>query len=81
MKLWMGNMAPDTSDEEIKDLVKKYAPDLTCTSIERVEGTGSRPGAMLELAGGGMGAIENLSRRLNGIYWKERSLVCSKLGL
>jgi hypothetical protein len=81
MKLWMGNMAPDTSDEEIKDLVKKYAPDLTCSSIERVEGTGSRPGAMLELAGGGMGAIENLSRRLNGIYWKERSLVCSKLGL
>ena len=81
MKLWMGNMAPDTSDEEIKDLVKKYAPDLTCTSIERVEGTGSRPGAMLELAGGGMGSIENLSRRLNGIYWKQRELVCQKLGL
>jgi RNA recognition motif-containing protein len=81
MKLWMGNMAPNTTDEEIKDLVKKYAPDLTCTSIERVEGTGSRPGAMLELAGGGMGAIENLSRRLNGIYWKQRELVCQKLGL
>ena len=81
MKLWMGNMAPDTSDEEIKELVKKYAPDVTCTSIERVEGTGSRPGAMLELAGGGMGAIENLSRRLNGIYWKQRELVCQKLGL
>jgi hypothetical protein len=81
MKLWMGNMAPDTSDEEIKELVKKYAPDMTCTSIQRVEGTGSRPGAMLELAGGGMGAIENLSRRLNGIYWKQRELVCQKLGL
>lgn len=81
MKLWMGNMAPNTTDEEIKDFVKKYAPDLTCTSIERVEGTGSRPGAMLELAGGGMGAIENLSRRLNGIYWKQRELVCQKLGL
>jgi len=39
MKLWMGNMAPDTSDVEIKDLVKRYAPDLTCSSIERVEGT------------------------------------------
>jgi RNA recognition motif-containing protein len=81
MKLWMGNMAPDTSDEEIKDLVKKYAPNLTCTSIERVEGTGSRPGAMLELTGGGMGAIENLSRRLNGMYWKQRDLVCQKIGL
>jgi hypothetical protein len=81
MKLWMGNMAPDTSDEEIKELVKRYAPDLTCTSIQRVEGTGSRPGAMLEFAGGGMGSIENLSRRLNGIYWKKRELVCQKLGL
>jgi len=81
MKLWMGNMAPDTSDEEIRDLVKRYAPDLTCTSIERVEGTGSRPGAMLVLAGGGAGSIENLSRRLNGIYWKQRELVCQKLGL
>ena len=81
MKLWMGNMAPNTTDEEIKDLVKKYAPDMTCTSIVRVEGTGSRPGAMLEFEGGGMGAIENLSRRLNGMYWKQRELVCQKLGL
>ena len=30
MKLWMGNIVPNTSDEEIKELVKKYAPDLTC---------------------------------------------------
>ena len=33
MKLWMGNIAPDTSDEESKELVKKYAPGLTCTSV------------------------------------------------
>jgi hypothetical protein len=61
--------------------VKKYAPDLTCTSLERVEGTGSRPGAMLELAGGGMGALEKLALQLNGIYWKQREFVCQKLGL
>jgi len=80
MRLWMGNIAPDTSDEEIKELVKKYAPELTCQKIERVEGTGARPGAMLELTGGEMGALDKLSLRLNGIYWKERSLVCQKLG-
>ena len=81
MKLWMGNIEPGTSDEEIKELVKKYAPDLTCTSIERVEGTGSRPGAMLEFSGGGVGVLDKLSLRLNGIYWKNRSLVCQKVGL
>jgi hypothetical protein len=81
MKLWMGNIAPNTSDEEIKELVKKYAPDLTCTNIERVEGTGSRPGAMLELAGGSLASFDTLSRRLNGIYWKQRELICQKIGL
>ena len=80
MKLWIGNIAPGTSDQEIKDLVKKYAPDLTCTGIQRVEGTGSRPGAALDLTGGGFGAIEKLSQRLDGLYWKERSLFSSKLG-
>ena len=81
MKLWIGNIAPGTSDEEIKELVKKYAPELTCSGIERVEGTGSRPGAMLEFAGGGAGGIEKLSQRLNGVYWKNRSLLCEKIGL
>ena len=81
MKLWMGNVAPGTSDDELKDLVKKYAPELTCTSIRREEGTGSRPGAVLEFTCGALGAMEKLSLRLNGIYWKGRSLVCQKLGL
>ena len=58
MKLWIGNIAPGTSDEEIKELVKKYAPELTCTGIERVEGTGSRPGALLEFTGAGAGGID-----------------------
>ena len=81
MKLWMGNIAPGTSDDEIKALLKKYAPELKCTSIERVERTGSRPGAMLQFEGGTLTVLDNLSRRLNGIYWKQRELVCQKIGL
>jgi hypothetical protein len=77
MNLWIGNMAPDTSDEEIRELLKKYAPELTCESIERVEGTGSRPGAKLALSGG---PLDKIAQRLNGMYWKERTLVCSKIG-
>lgn len=42
MKLWIGNIAPGTPDEEVREFVKKYAPDLECTKIQRVEGDGSR---------------------------------------
>jgi hypothetical protein len=80
MKLWIGNIAPGTSDEEIKGLVKKYVPELTCTGIERVEGTGSRPGALLEFTGASGGGIDKLIERLNGVYWKNRSLLCEKMG-
>ncbi len=79
MRLWMGNIAPGTGDDELKAFVKKYAPELDCTAIQRVEGSGSRPGAIMEFSGGKLGDIEKLSLRVNGMYWKERALVCSKL--
>jgi len=79
MKLWIGNIAPGTPDEEIREFVKKYAPDLECTKIQRVEGDGSRPGAMLEFADPPIGALEGVSMRLNGMYWKDRSLIVQTL--
>jgi hypothetical protein len=79
MKLWIGNMAPGTPDEEIRAFVKKYAPNLECTKIQRVEGDGSRPAAVLEFADPPLGALEGVSMRLNGMYWKERSIVVQTL--
>jgi hypothetical protein len=75
MKLWIPNIAPDTPDEEIRALVKKYAPDLECTNIQRVDGDGSRPAAMLEFADAPLGALEKASLRLNRMYWKKRELL------
>ena len=46
-RLWISNIAPGTSDDELTALVKKYAPDLALVKIERVEGDGSRPAALL----------------------------------
>ena len=79
MKLWIGNIAPGTSDEDVRELVKKYAPGLECAKIQRVEGDGSRPAAVLEFAGPPLGALEGVSMRLNGMYWKERSLIVQTL--
>ena len=75
MKLWIANIAPDTPDEEIRALVKKYAPDLECTKIQRVDGDGSRPAAVLEFAETPLGALEKASMRLNRMYWKKRELL------
>jgi len=75
MKLWIGNIAPGTTDEEIREFVKKYAPALECTTMQRVEGDGSRPAAILEFSNPPLGAIETASLRLNGMYWKDRALL------
>ena len=80
MRLWIENIAPGTNNEEILGLVQKYAPELTCGSIMRVEGAGSRPGALLQLTGGTISSAEDLSTRLSGMYWKQRELACCKIG-
>lgn len=76
MRIWMGNMASGTTDDEIKALVKKYAPDLECTEIQRVEGGGTHPAAMLGFTGATSTALANLALRLHGMYWKGNSLNC-----
>jgi hypothetical protein len=80
MKLWIGNIAPGTSDDEIRQFVKKYAPDLECVNVERVDGDGSRPAAMLEFAGTPHGSVETIAIRLHGMYWKGRGLMVQTLG-
>ena len=80
MKLWIGNIAPGTSDDEIREFVKKYAPDLECVKIQRVDGDGSRPAATLEFAGTSPGLVERISMRLHGMYWKGRELFVQTLG-
>jgi RNA recognition motif-containing protein len=78
-KLWIGNMAPDTSDEEIRAFLKKYAPDLEVKAIQRVEGDGTRPGASIEFVDTPYGSVEKISMRLHGMYWKGRELVVQTL--
>jgi hypothetical protein len=39
MKLWIGNIEPGTPGEELREFVRKYAPDPECTKIQRVGGT------------------------------------------
>ena len=79
MKLWIANIAPGTTDDEIREFVKKYAPDLECKTILRVDGDGSRPAAAIEFVDTPYGSVEKISMRLHGMYWKGRELFVQTL--
>ena len=79
MRLWIGNIAPGTTDDEIKAFLKKYAPTLECFELERIEGTGTHPAATMRFSGGTVAELGNLAIRLNGMYWKGRSLNCNTM--
>ena len=72
MKLWMGNIAPGTTDDELRALVAKYGGGEV-TSVQHVADDGPRPAAILEVVAT-TETMFNLTQRLNGMYWKGRSL-------
>lgn len=78
MKLWIGNLEPGTTDDEIRAFVHKYT-ERNVTSIKHVPGDGSRPGVMLELEGAGAAELNQAQLRLHGMYWKNRALVAQVL--
>jgi len=78
-RLWLANISPGTTDDELKELLKKYAPELECTEIKREEGTGTRPAALISFTHKSFDSLGKLALRLNGLYWKERKLSCSTM--
>lgn len=73
MKLWIGNLDPQTTDEELREFVGKYTK-LEVEAIARVPGDGSRPAAMIEFKGSDLAALNQAQLRLHGMYWKNRAL-------
>jgi RNA recognition motif-containing protein len=73
MQLWIGNLAPDTTDDEVRELVRKYVK-LEISGIRREDGDGSHPAAVLEFEEADRAALYEAQRRLNGMYWKDRTL-------
>jgi RNA recognition motif-containing protein len=72
MKILVGNIAPGTSETELREFLAKYGLAEVVT-IENVEGDGSRPAAVLEAAITPEAAYKVI-QRLNGMYWKGRTL-------
>ena len=62
MKLWIGNIDPQTSDDDLRELLKKYTK-FTITNIVRHPATARRPAVMLEL-------------EATSLPWTPRSAAC-----
>jgi hypothetical protein len=78
-RLWMSNVPPEAGDDEIAALAKKFAPQLECLIVQREPGDGTRPVAFLTFKGGSLGDVERLADRLNGMFWRGRTLGCSTI--
>jgi hypothetical protein len=71
--LWIGNIAPGTSDEELKALLVKYGFPA-CDGIQHVPGDGSRPAAMVSFDGTDAMVLQMLQPRVDNLFWKDRRL-------
>jgi RNA recognition motif-containing protein len=78
MKLWIGNIAPKTTEEELRGLLAKYGGAVEVLAVEQVPGDGSRPAAILEVAAT-TESLYQIIQRLNGMYWKGRSLTVQSM--
>ena len=73
-RLWIGNVPPEATDDEVAELAKKYCGGLDCKVVQHVDGDGTRPARILEFVGAPLGAVDTLALRLAGMYWKDREL-------
>jgi RNA recognition motif-containing protein len=74
MNLWIGNIAPEVTDEELAEFAVKYGCPRP-ERIERVPGDGSRPAAVLAFGTDAADRVSKAQLRLNGMYWKGRQLL------
>lgn len=71
--LWLGNVASDVSDEEIKDFLIKYGFP-PCDSIEHFPGDGSRPAVQVAFNQLSREALRRLQPRIDDMFWRNRRL-------
>lgn len=78
MRLWMSNIDPDITDEDIINFFEKYTRTLP-EKIDRVEGDGSHPAAVLYFPHHDQSTALEFSNRLNGMFWNNRALTVEPL--
>jgi hypothetical protein len=73
MKLWISNLPPNKSDEEVRAFVRKYT-EVEIDAMTRIDGDGSRPGVLIEIDGATQLMLLGMQRRLHRMYWDQHEL-------
>jgi RNA recognition motif-containing protein len=74
MKLWISNLPPNNSDEDVRAFVRKYT-QVEIDAIIRIDGDGSRPGVLIEIGGATEMMLTAIKHRLDRMYWDQHELV------
>ena len=77
-RLFLGNIEPGTSDDEIRAFLQRYGfPSFD--AIEHEPGDGSRPAVLETFEGADPTAIGKLQQRIHNMHWKSRKLTAQLL--
>jgi hypothetical protein len=73
MKLWISNLPPNKSDEDVHVFVRKYA-QVEIDAMTRIDGDGSRPGVLIDIGGPTQLMLSGIQGRLNQMLWDQHEL-------
>ncbi|HSD59349.1 MAG TPA: RNA-binding protein [Burkholderiales bacterium] len=77
MKIWVDNLPPEATVDEVKELLVKYGfPDPT--GIQSLPGDGTHPGMSVDFEGVHPEGIRPLIERVDGLFWKGRQIVVTQ---
>jgi len=80
MKLWIGNLPPGTSNQAVRELVRKYTRiEIDC--ITEVDSDSIKPGVLISIGDehpidriASHAKLELIQHRLDHLYWKQHRL-------
>jgi len=72
-RLLLTNIAPGTSDDEIRAFLDKYGLPAS-ESLEQVPGDGTRPSVILAYPDVEVDVLEKFAERIHHMFWKNREL-------
>ncbi|ANB72227.1 hypothetical protein AYM40_07520 [Paraburkholderia phytofirmans OLGA172] len=73
MKLWISNLPPNKSDEDVRAFVRK-STQVEIDAITRIDGDGSRPRVLIEIGGATQLMLQAMQRRLHEMYWDQHEI-------
>ena len=73
MKLWISNLPPGTSDDDLRAFVRKYT-QVDVDSLTHIDGDGSHPGVLIRIDHASETMLIGMQHRLDGMYWNQHRL-------